>query len=377
MELPAELIDKAMATGHVSLDDLLDALPREVETLQAWEQVVNALEEHGISLVGISDHVSGDRAATPGDGSTTESDASDILGFYLWRTGTLSLLTGEQEREQARRIEQGREAASRLASGGAFPPEIEGWLRQIAEGEEARDKLIRTNLRLVVSIAKRYRGLGLPFLDLIQEGNIGLMEAVDRFDWRRGTQLSTYATWWIRNTIMRALNSQSRTIKLPTNVTARMRDIRQAGERLRDLLGRRPTEGELSERAGVRPGRVRDLRRVTRRIVSLDAPISGDAHPRASLGDVIEDRRTPRPLEQVSNQLLSEDVHKTLANLSKREQHVLRLRYGLADGATHTLEELSNELGVTRERVRQIEKRALRKLRHPLRGRRLRTYVRA
>jgi len=374
VDLPASLIEKAKDTGHLSLSDLLDAMPEKGRTLADWEGVVQALTDRGISLIDQADAVPVGGSGTSSKGSGHGASSSDPLALYLERAGTCSLLSPDQEKRLARCIERGRLAAQLLNQRGDGQPRGE-LQRQIEEGEVARDHLIRANLRLVVSIAKRYRGHGLPFLDLIQEGNIGLLQAADRFDWRHGTRLSTYATWWIRNAITRALDNQSRTIRLPSNVTARMRDVRHAGERLRGALGRQPTERELSEQAGVNPRKVSHLRRLATQTVSLDAPIGDDQPGARSLGDVIEDRRTARPLEQVSRRLLSDEMSRVLGNLSEREEHVLRLRYGLADGFERTLEQVANELGVTRERVRQIERRALRKLRHPLRARQLRGYV--
>ena len=375
--LPDSLSAQAKARGSLSFDDLLKAFPGRADTVEGWESLLQDLHDEGISIVDIDDDATSRSNGSQGAGTVPDRvPAGDGLALYLHQAAARDLLVPEEERSLARLWDQGRRATRRLKGDGATVPEADKWRSQIRQSERARAELIRANLRLVVSIAKRYRGLGLPFLDLIQEGNLGLVQAVDRFDWHRGTRLSTYATWWIRNAIMRALDNQSRTIRLPTNVTTRMRDIRQVGEQLRGLLGRQPTEGEVSKEAGVKADTVSDLKRITRRTMSLDAPLNSESERPTSLGDAIEDRRTPRPLEQVTGQLLTEDMSRLLGTLSEREEHILRLRYGLADGFAHTLHEVADELGVTRERVRQIQSRALRKLRHPLRARQLRGYFR-
>ena len=373
--LPEGVRAQAKAQGYVSFEDLLKAFPGRTETVEGWEALLQELHDEGISVIDVDDDAQSESGGSqPAGPVPDEVSAGDGLAMYLQQAAERDLLSPEEEQRLSRLWEQARQSAKRLEAEGARLPEADGLQRQVACGEKAREEMIRANLRLVVSIAKRYRGLGLPFLDLIQEGNLGLMQAVDRFDHRRGTRLSTYATWWIRTAIMRALDNQSRNIRLPANLTTRMRNIRQVGARLRGLLGRQPTESELSERAGLSAGTVSDLRLVTRGTVSLDAPLNSDTEQSSSLGDAIEDRRTPRPLEQVASQLLSEDMSRLLGHLSPREERVLRLRYGLADGFPHTLEEVADELGVTRERVRQIQSRALRKLRHPLRSRQLRGY---
>lgn len=257
------------------------------------------------------------------------------------------------------------------------PDTLEGaFLRhQVAQAERAREQLIRANLRLVVSIAKCYRGLGLPFLDLVQEGNLGLIQATDHFDWRWGTSFSTHAIWWIRQAIHRALANEARTSGLPVNIVERMRMVRQTREHLRARLGRKPTDAEVAEETGMTPARVQALRRMTQQEVFLDAPLGDRADQGMALEDGIEDRNLPSPLERMARQFLREDVRRVLTWLSERESAVLRLRYGLHDGAEHTLEEVADEMGVTRERVRKLETRALHKLRSPYYRHQLQGYL--
>ena len=376
MILSQSLIDKAHTGGHITVDDLLDAVPDTVETPEQWEVVLEVLRGHGISVVAAEEKAVGDNSSPSGSGSGPRSVPSDSVALYLQRAGALPLLTAEQEKSLTRCLERGCQAAERLREGVAAEKAEAEIRRRIAEGEKARDRLIRCNLRLVVSIAKRYQGLGLPFLDLIQEGNLGLVKAVDRFDWRRGTRISTCATWWIRHAIHQALNNRARTIRLPSSVTGTMRLIRQARERLRDRLGREPTDAELAQKADVTPDRVQQLRHMTQQVVSLDAPLGGHTDQQTTLGHVIEDRHTPLPMSEVTKQLLHEDMRRVLKELSARERRVLRSRFGLDSSESHTLEEVANEMGVTRERVRQIQGRALRKLRSSRHVRQLRDYWR-
>ena len=374
MVLPETLTDKAKTEGYVTFDDLLDAFPDTVETPEEWEAILEALQAHGISVVEGEEEDSTDDSGSSGNGAEPRGVVLDGVAFYLQLAGATPLLTADEETRLAHCLERGCQVAKCLQMSVVTSGEEALLQRRVAEGERARKKLIRSNLRLVVSIARRYCGLGLPFLDLIQEGNLGLIQAVERFDWRRGTRFSTYATWWIRQAIYRALHNHARTIRLPVNTIENMRLVRRTRGRLRDRLGRRPTDAEVAEKAGTTPARVQQLQRMTRQVVSLDAPLGDRADQDMTLGDCIEDRHTPLPLAQMTRQSLREDVRWVLNRLSEREGAVLRLRYGLADGAEHTLEEVAGEIGVTRERVRQIERRALRRLRSPRYMRRLQGY---
>ena len=243
----------------------------------------------------------------------------------------------------------------------------------VRDGNEARDHLIRANTRLVIQIAKRYRGWGIAFSDLIQEGNLGLMRAADKFDYQRGNRFSTYATWWIRQAITRALSDQGRTIRLPVHINEEVRKLRATEESLADRLSRQPNDDEVAAEMGVLISRVRWLQGVSRRTVSLEAPIGEEGD--SSLGDFVIDEETVSPNERASQSLLKEEVAELLDTLKPREAQIIRLRFGFEDGKSYTLKEVGERLGITRERVRQIESKALRRLRHPYRSQRIRDFT--
>jgi len=304
------------------------------------------------------------------------SGEPDPVRLYFQEMARTPLLTPEEEVELARRVAEGREAAERLAKGGKRlseekRKELEEKVRQ---GQQARDHLIRANTRLVVGVAKRYRGWGIPFEDLIQEGNIGLMRAVDRFDHQKGYKFSTYATWWIRQAITRALADQGRTIRLPVHIGEEVRRLRQAEESLAERLGREPTLRELAEETGFPIRRIRWLQRISRRPVSLESKV-GDSENDSSLADFVPDETALSPTDSAALEGLREEIRELLDQLSEREAEVLRLRYGFVDGRPYTLKEVGEKLGITRERVRQIEAKALRRLRHPFRSKRIRDFV--
>ncbi len=240
-------------------------------------------------------------------------------------------------------------------------------------GELARDHLTKANSRLVVSIAKKYMGQGVPFLDLIQEGNLGLMKAVDKFDYKRGYKFSTYATWWIRQAVTRAIADQGRTIRVPVHMSDRIRKLYRVSRELEQTLGREPTPKEIAEVMDLSPQKVRWMLRISRRPLSLEKPVGEDGD--SELGSFIEDEDTPTPLDTATHDLLRKELESALATISPREARILRLRFGLIDGRAHTLEELGQKFGLTRERIRQIEGEALRRLRHPSRARRLKDYL--
>jgi len=309
-----------------------------------------------------------------------DTQATDPVRAYLKEIGRVSLLSPELEVLCARKIEAGQEAAAELAAMRASASldkvpfeQRRSAERAIHEGSEAKDLLIEANLRLVVSIAKRYRNRGMAFLDLIQEGNLGLMRAVEKFDYRRGFKFSTYATWWIRQAITRAVADQARTIRIPVHMVETINKIVRTQRQLSQELGREPTVEEVSARTQFPVERVRELQRISQDTISLEQPISEEED--FSLSDLIEDHTAEVPVDAATRMLLNEAVKRALSELSEREQEVVRLRFGLDDGRIRTLEEVGQIFGVTRERIRQIEMKTLAKLRHPMVSRPLRDYV--
>jgi len=306
---------------------------------------------------------------------------ADPVRMYLGEIGKVPLLDGAQEVSLAQRIEQGLLAATRLAElellHGSLDAVPKSLRRQedriIADGLKAKEHLIRANLRLVVSIAKRYRSRSLSILDLIQEGNLGLIRAVDKFDYTRGFKFSTYATWWIRQAITRAIADQARTIRIPVHMVETINKVVRVQRQMLQESGREPTHEELAKAVDMTPVRVREILKLNQDTVSLETPM-GDEND-FSLGDTIEDENSVMPADAANRTLLNEAVKQALSELNEREQQVVRLRFGLDDGQMRTLEEVGREFGVTRERVRQIEAKTLAKLRHPIRSQRLKEFL--
>ena len=305
---------------------------------------------------------------------------ADSVRTYLKEIGKVPLLTAESEVSLARRIESGLKAHDQLVQleehyDGVDIPRAErrGLERVIHDGRDAKDLLIKANLRLVVSIAKRYRNRGMAFLDLIQEGNLGLMRAVDKFDYTKGFKFSTYATWWIRQAITRAIADQARTIRIPVHMVETINKLVRVQRQLLQELGREPTVEELAGRAEMTVDRVREIQRISLDTISLNEPMGDDED--FSLSDVIEDQAAVVPADAATRALLNEAVKDALSQLTEREQEVMRLRFGLDDGQMRTLEEVGKVFGVTRERIRQIESKTLAKLRHPMRSQPLRDYL--
>jgi len=308
------------------------------------------------------------------DADDTLSGINDTVRLYLQEIGETALLTSHEEVWLAKRMEQGKLAEQRLRDGDfASEEERRALLSKQEDGERARAHLIQANLRLVVSVAKKYVGRGLSFLDLIQEGNIGLMKATDKFDYKRGYKFSTYATWWIRQAITRAISDQSRTIRLPVHVGETINRVKKMSHRLQQILEREPTQLEVARALDLPEEKVRQVLEAARLPVSLEAPVGQDGD--AFLGDFIEDESMPAPLELASQQLLRGQIEEALSRLSERERRIIILRFGLEDGQFRTLEEVGRYFGITRERIRQIEAKALRKLRHPSYSRVLRGYL--
>ncbi len=302
-----------------------------------------------------------------------EPGLEDPIRLYLREIGRISLLTGKEEMQLAQQVERGELAAARLHEGGFLREERPILQQWICEGEAARQHLINANLRLVVSIAKKYVGRGLSFLDLIQEGNIGLMRATEKFDYTKGYKFSTYATWWIRQAITRSISDQSRTIRLPVHVGETINRVKKTAHLLQQAMQREPSSEEIAKAIGISEDKVRRVLEAARLPVSLEQPVGEDGD--SVLGDFIEDDRSSAPLDNASHQILREQIDGVLARLPERERKIIQLRYGLNDGRYRTLEEVGKEFGITRERIRQIESKVLRKLRHPSYGRTLRSYL--
>lgn len=300
--------------------------------------------------------------------------ADDPVGLYFRQMAQEPLLTADEEIDLAKRIERGRKARKKLESASSLTVQDRADLvGQIEKAQEAREHLGRANTRLVVSIAKRYMGQGLPFPDLIQEGNVGLMRAVDKYDYTRGNRFSTYATWWIRQAITRALAQKTRTIRIPLHMTERIRQMYRTAQVLEQELGRRPTPEEIAEEMDLPAESVRGMMDASQHAIALERPVGDDGD--SEFGDFIEDQDTPEPAEAAAHHLLQETIEEVLSELTPRQAHILRLRFGLGGGEQHTLEEIANKFGLSRERIRQLEKEALRRLRHPRLAHNLRDYL--
>jgi RNA polymerase primary sigma factor len=306
--------------------------------------------------------------------------STDPVRAYLKEIGKIDLLDAADEVALAKRIEAGLGAAAGIAAledagnGAGVPDAVLAPLEAlVADGFSAKKELTEANLRLVVSIAKRYLGRGLLFLDLIQEGNLGLIRAVEKFDYTKGFKFSTYATWWIRQAITRAIADQARTIRIPVHMVETINTVLRVQRQLLQELGREPTLEELADRLKVSPGRVREIQRIAQEPVSLETPVGQDDG--TALGDFLEDHQAVEPADAAARALLAEAVSDALDELTERERQVVRLRFGLDDGQVRTLEEVGREFGVTRERIRQIEAKTLARLRHPIRSQKLRDYL--
>ena len=376
------LLDEAEEEGYLTLDQIMEAFPEAEEDLSELEGFFTYLREQGIQVVeneseALEPDLEGD-VVEEGRDEPAPSDLSEIsidnaVSLYFKEMGREPLLTREEEVQLAKRMERGQEAQKALEKNGHDPERREELELHITDGKEARSHLIRANTRLVVSIAKRYRGRGLSFLDLIQAGNIGLIKAADKFDYERGTKFGTYATWWIRQSVARTLKQQGRNIRIPVHTNDRIRKLYQVASRLEQDLGRRPTPEEIAEEVDLEPERVRWLMGVSQRPLSLEKPIDEDGE--SEFGDFLEDEDTPSPAQRTEMHLLHEDLQDALSTLTPREVRVLRMRFGLGGADTYTLREVGEKLGVTRERIRQIEGKALKKLRHPRYRRKLRPYL--
>lgn len=301
-----------------------------------------------------------------------ELSSNDPVGLYLKEMARVPLLNTEEEVDLAQRLKAGEEAAKKLKRKPSSP-QAEEWQWVIQDGQAAREHLIKANTRLVVSIAKKYMSRGVPFLDLIQEGNLGLMKAVEKFDHTRGFRFSTYATWWIRQTITRAIADQGRTIRVPVHMSDRIRRLYRIARELEQQLGRKPTLEEIAKEMDCEPRKVQWMLKVSWQPLSLEHPVGEDED--SELGNFIENDSMPTPAQSAYDKMLQEKIDELLATLTPREARILRLRFGLQNGRSYTLEEVGQKFGLTRERIRQIEGHALRRLRHPRRARHLRDYL--
>lgn len=302
-----------------------------------------------------------------------EPGIDDPLRLYLREIGQISLLKAREETELAKQIEHGERALARLDENSLLHEDLAALRHWVEIGNGARQHLIQANLRLVVSIAKKYVGRGLSFMDLIQEGNIGLMRATEKFDYKKGFKFSTYATWWIRQAITRSISDQSRTIRLPVHVGETINRVKKTAHRLQQVLEREPTPEEIALALEIPEEKVRRVLEASRQPVSLAQPVGDEGD--SVLGDFIEDERALAPIDTAAQQLMREQIDGVLARLPERERKIIQLRYGLNDGRYRTLEEVGKEFNITRERIRQIESKVLKKLRHPSYGQRLRSYL--
>ena len=351
MQKVDELIDRSKEKGELTYREVIDTLGNDALDIEQMEAVFDRFENADIDVVedvDMNEIASEDISEIDPKLAAAEGIAiDDPVRMYLKEIGRVPLLSGEEEQDIAQRMADG--------------------------DEEAKKQLAEANLRLVVSVAKRYVGRGMQFLDLIQEGNLGLIKAVDKFDYRKGFKFSTYATWWIRQAITRAIADQARTIRIPVHMVETINKLVRVNRQLLQELGREPRNDEIAKAMGISEEKVREIIKIAQEPVSLETPIGEeeDSH----LGDFIADDDAPAPDSMATQAMLKKQLNDVLATLTPREEKVLRLRFGLDDGRTRTLEDVGKEFNVTRERIRQIEAKALRKLRHPSRSKRLKDYL--
>ena len=402
-EIRSQLIEKANKQGFITYSDILEKLPDVESDVALLDDLMDSLLEAGVEVVPGSkdspdieankdddddildvdvevdedeDEEDLEKSAlfkilnkdlTEDAGYQAALDTDDVVGLYLKEAGRVPLLTAEEEVMLAKRMELAEFARDRIQADGPEGRDTLGWTQEqqlrevLMDGEAAQEHLIRANARLVISVAKKYIGRGVPFLDLIQEGNIGLIRATNKFEYQRGHKFSTYATWWIRQAVSRAVADQGRTIRVPVHMGDQLNRMRRVQLQLIQELGREPTIEELALGMETTPDKVENLLEISRRPVSLETPIDDEGD--STFGDFVEDVNSPAPSEEVATHLLHEQLQQALDKLPPREAQILRLRYGLADGRVYTLEEVGQTIGVTRERVRQLEAQALNRLR--------------
>jgi RNA polymerase primary sigma factor len=382
------LLSLAQDLGFITLDDVLGVFPDAENNLDQLEEVFQSLMEAGVEIGDLEaarkEELQGRSEALAAETEEEDDfedsgffdaiDADDTIGLYLKEIGRVDLLTAEEEVSLAQRMEKGLWAADALKRNSQGAVRRDELQRLVEDGWAAREHLISANSRLVISVAKKYIGRGVPFLDLIQEGNIGLIRAAKKFDYHRGHKFSTYATWWIRQAVTRAIADQGRTIRVPVHMGDQINKLIRTSHRLTQDLGRDPTVQELADALDVPLRKAEQMIKVASRPLSLETPTDDEAD--SVLGDFIEDVESPEPVEMVTSGMLREQLNDILSSLPPREVRILQMRYGLVDGETYTLEEVGKRLGVTRERVRQIEAQALSRLRHPTHSRKLRDFLR-
>ncbi len=396
------LIPQANTQGFVTYSDIVALIPHPEEDVQLLDDVMDQLMEAGVKVlpapadaeqeppaedskeaVALADALDGDADDDSADdrmdldrrlkdldadtGYQAALDTDDVVGLYLKEAGRVPLLTAAEEVMLAKRMEKADNARGLLEDAESEGPAELSWsqeefLREVVDdGEQAQEHLIRANARLVISVAKKYMGRGVPFLDLIQEGNIGLIRATNKFEYQRGHKFSTYATWWIRQAVSRAVADQGRTIRVPVHMGDQLNRMRRVQLQLLQEFGREPTIVELAKGMDIEPSKVENLMEISRRPISLEKPIDDDGD--STFGEFVEDSNSPAPSEEVVSSLLNLQLQQALDKLPPREAQILRLRYGIADGRVYTLEEVGQTIGVTRERVRQLEAQALNRLR--------------
>ncbi|MBN1149447.1 MAG: sigma-70 family RNA polymerase sigma factor [Anaerolineales bacterium] len=372
-----KLLERAELQGYISTEDILEIYPAIASKSEQIERLKTAIRAQGIEMLD-------DDLAEPEDADSSESieeglssfehiASDDTVSLYLKEMSITPLLTVEEELSLAKRIVRGRQARRQISRQNGQDPQRRRELEALAlDGRLARDALIKANTRLVVSIARRYLGRGVPFLDLIQEGNLGLMKAVEKYEHQRGFRFSTYATWWIRQSIIRSIADQGRTIRVPVHMVDRLRQIYKASREMEQKLGRSPTPQELAAQLNLDSTKLHWMLQVSQQPISLESPV-GDEDD-SELGMYVEDSASPSPAQLTYENMLRERVDEVLATLSPREARILRLRFGLGQDRAYTLEEVGQKFGLTRERIRQIEGKALRRLRQPNRARLLREY---
>jgi RNA polymerase primary sigma factor len=374
-----QLLEVARTQGYLTYTDILETLPNPELHVADVDQLYAALQAEGIRVVESVNEINEPQPSAEDDLLTELPDLTDIalddpVRMYLQEIGQVPLLSAEQEVTLAKAMESGGHARQQLEC-----ESYRSWQDRLAleqavqRGVDARQHLIQANLRLVVSIAKKYTSYGLTMMDLVQEGNIGLMRAVEKFDYTKGHKFSTYATWWIRQAITRAIADQSRTIRLPVHMGEAISQVKRTSHKLQQSMQREPTPEEIADALGISSTKVRRTLEASMHPLSLEMPVGQEGEGR--MGDFIEDDRISTPADAAASSMLREQIEAVLQKLPERERKIIQLRYGLKDGRYRTLEEVGVEFGITRERIRQIEAVALRKLRHPHLGKKLRGYL--